>query len=78
MVPAGSPDSVTFTALLKPFWPVVDIVNVELELPAAAVTVGGEATMLKSWTGGGGGSDLAPPPHVTRPSNKDPMQRIRR
>jgi len=50
---------------------VVDTVNVALELPAAAVIVAGETTMLKFPTGGG---EFGPLLHATRLDN--PMQRI--
>ena len=52
----------------------VDTVNVALELPAAAVIVAGETTMLKFPTGGGGGGEFAMVLHAIRLDN--PMQRI--
>jgi hypothetical protein len=54
------------------------MVNVELELPAEAVIVDGETITLKSLVGGGGGADLGPLPHATRPDNKNPMLRKNR
>jgi hypothetical protein len=53
---------------------VVDTVNAALELPAAAVIVAGETTMLKFPTGGGGGEEFGPVLHAVRLNN--PMQRI--
>jgi hypothetical protein len=58
--------------------PIVDTVNVELELPAGAVTVAGETARVKSLAGGGGGSDFGPAPQATKPDSKDPMLRISR
>jgi hypothetical protein len=51
IVPAGSPESVTSTEPLNPFWLVIDTVKLEFEVPAVAVTVVGDTASVKSCAG---------------------------
>ena len=51
VTPAGNPENVTVTVSENPLWPAIDTAKLEFELPALAVTVGGEIAILKSGAG---------------------------
>ena len=58
VTPVGKPAITNVRAPANPFLPVVETVNVELEVPALAVTVAGDTATSKSWDPGfGGGVD---------------------
>jgi len=75
VAPAGKPEIAIVTEPINPLLPVVETVKVEVELPAAAITVAGETTISKSAVLVGGGVELLQP---TRVNNDSPMPTMSR
>lgn len=48
VAPAGRPESVTVVDPVKPFCPVIEVVKVVLDVPAAAVMALGDSAIAKS------------------------------
>jgi hypothetical protein len=78
VAPAGNPEIATVTDPENPFLPTAETVTVELELPAAAVTVAGETTTSKSLGAMLGGGGVDPLPQPMRFDNDSPMQTMSR